>query len=264
MDVLIEALALLPGVHGLIVGGQPGERDRSRLEALARARGVADRLEFTGWLPPADVASAIGRCQILALPNVRSTISERYTSPLKLFEYLAAGRAVIASDLPALREVLTDDVNAVLVEPGHPRPLAEPSKHCCPIAPRLDRLSRAAFDARGRLRLGRAPNGSRRCSRPPGRADVSSTLAGAGALSDCRGTLADAGEARVPVVRTSRRQGPRLSGPATDGDVHRADEIPRRGPACRCAPRDRIAARCCSPASASGCCGASPVRRRAM
>ena len=78
---------------------------------------------------------------------MRSTISERYTSPLKLFEYLAAGRAVIASDLPALREVLTDDVNAVLVEPGQPRSLAGAIDALLSDRARLDRLSRAAFDA---------------------------------------------------------------------------------------------------------------------
>jgi glycosyltransferase involved in cell wall biosynthesis len=147
VDVLIEALALLPGVHGLIVGGQPGERDRSRLEALARARGIADRVTFTGWLPPADVAAAIGRCQALALPNVRSTISERYTSPLKLFDYLGAGRAIVASDLPALREVLSDGVNAILVEPGQPRPLAAAFERVFSDRALLDRLCRAAFDA---------------------------------------------------------------------------------------------------------------------
>lgn len=147
VDVLIEALGLIPGVHGLIVGGQPGEKDRSRLEALARVRGVADRVEFTGWMPPADVASAIARCQILALPNVRSTISERYTSPLKLFEYLGAGRAIVASDLPAVREVLTDDVNAVLVEPGLPRALAAAVGQLLADGPRLERLSRTAFEA---------------------------------------------------------------------------------------------------------------------
>ncbi len=147
VDVLIEALALVPGVHGLIVGGHPGEKDRSRLEALARARGVADRVEFTGWMPPADVAPAIARCQILALPNVRSTISERYTSPLKLFEYLGAGRAIVASDLPAVREVLTADVTAVLVEPGQPRALAAAIEQLLSDGPRLARLSRAAFEA---------------------------------------------------------------------------------------------------------------------
>jgi glycosyltransferase involved in cell wall biosynthesis len=147
VDVLIETLALVPGVHGLIVGGQPGERDRSRLEALARVRGVAERLEFTGWLPPADVSAAISRCQVLALPNIRSTISERYTSPLKLFEYLGAGRAIVASDLPAVREVLTDDVNAVLVEPGQPRAMASAIEQLLADRGRLDRLSRAAFDA---------------------------------------------------------------------------------------------------------------------
>jgi glycosyltransferase involved in cell wall biosynthesis len=58
------------------------------------------------------------------LPNTATAISERYTSPLKLFEYLAAGRAIIASDLPALREVLTHDVTAWLVPPGDAAALA--------------------------------------------------------------------------------------------------------------------------------------------
>jgi glycosyltransferase involved in cell wall biosynthesis len=147
VDVLIEALALLPGVHGLIVGGQPGEKDRARLEALARLRGIADRVEFTGWMPPSDVSSAIARCQILALPNIRSTISERYTSPLKLFEYLGAGRVIVASDLPSVREVLTDGVDAVLVEPGQPRALAAAVERLLADGARLDRLSHAAFDA---------------------------------------------------------------------------------------------------------------------
>ena len=147
VDVLIEALALLRDVHGLIVGGHPGERDRSRLEALAHARGIADRIEFTGWLPPADVAAAIARCQVLALPNVRSTISERYTSPLKLFEYLNAGRAIVASDLPAVREVLTDDGNGLLVEPGRPEPLAAAIGRVLSDRALRDRLSRAAFEA---------------------------------------------------------------------------------------------------------------------
>ena len=145
VDVLIEAIACLPGLKGLIVGGQPAERDLARLQALAHARGIADRVEFTGWRPPQEVAATIARCHVLALPNVRSTISERYTSPLKLFDYLAAGRAIVASDLPAIREVLTDDVNGLLVEPGRSDLLAASLGRLMDDRPLADRLSRQAF-----------------------------------------------------------------------------------------------------------------------
>jgi glycosyltransferase involved in cell wall biosynthesis len=144
VDVLIEALARVPGVNGLIAGGQPGERDRSRLEALARARGIGDRVEFAGWCAPREVAALLLRCQLLVLPNVRTTISERYTSPLKLFEYLAAGRPIIASDLPALREVLTDAVNALLVPPGDPVAMAGAMARLLADPVLGDRLARQA------------------------------------------------------------------------------------------------------------------------
>jgi len=146
VDVLIEALARRPDLRGLVVGGHPGERDLARLEALAHARGIADRVEFTGWRPPQDVAASLARCHALALPNVRSTISERYTSPLKLFDYLAAGRPIVASDLPAIREVLTDQVNGLLVEPGRADVLADALGRVLDDGALAERLSRKAFD----------------------------------------------------------------------------------------------------------------------
>jgi glycosyltransferase involved in cell wall biosynthesis len=51
-------------------------------------------------------------------------MSDRYTSPLKLFEYLMMGRPIVASDLPALREVLTHEETALLVPAGDPTALA--------------------------------------------------------------------------------------------------------------------------------------------
>jgi glycosyltransferase involved in cell wall biosynthesis len=61
---------------------------------------------------------------VLALPNTPGRVSAAYTSPLKLFEYMASGRPMVASDLPALREVLRPDANAVLVEAGDAGALA--------------------------------------------------------------------------------------------------------------------------------------------
>ena len=68
----------------------------------------ASRVTFTGLMPPAEVAARLREADVLVLPNPASAISSEFTSPLKLFEYMASGRPIVASDLPSLREVLRD------------------------------------------------------------------------------------------------------------------------------------------------------------
>lgn len=124
VDVFVRALAELPDVRGLVVGGHPAETDRTRIEDLARSLGIDSRVTFTGQVPPREVAERLAEASVLVLPNTASAISERYTSPLKLFEYLAMGRPIVASDLPSIREVLTHEDSALLVPPGDSRALA--------------------------------------------------------------------------------------------------------------------------------------------
>jgi glycosyltransferase involved in cell wall biosynthesis len=124
VDVFVRALALVPGVEGLIVGGHPAESDLARVRALVDELRLAGRVTITGLVPPGEVAGRLEAATILVLPNTASALSERYTSPLKLFEYLALGRPIVASDLPAIREVLTDGQTALLVPPGDPAALA--------------------------------------------------------------------------------------------------------------------------------------------
>jgi glycosyltransferase involved in cell wall biosynthesis len=124
VDVFVRALALAPSVHGLIVGGHPLEPDRARVEALVQSLGLSARVTFTGLVPPHEVAGRFAAAAILVLPNVASAISDRYTSPLKLFEYLWMGRPIVASDLTAIREVLTNRRTALLVPPGDAEALA--------------------------------------------------------------------------------------------------------------------------------------------
>jgi glycosyltransferase involved in cell wall biosynthesis len=124
VDVLLDALARVPDVEGLIVGGPDKEPDLDRLKARSAELGIDGRVTFTGLVPPPRVRALLGRADILVLPNPASAISTRYTSPLKLFEYMAAGRAIIASDLPAIREVLAHESTALLVAPGEPEALA--------------------------------------------------------------------------------------------------------------------------------------------
>jgi glycosyltransferase involved in cell wall biosynthesis len=124
VDVLLDALARVPEADGLIVGGHEREPDLARVRTLAETLGVASRVTFTGLVEPRRVPALLSRAAVLVLPNPASAISNRFTSPLKLFEYMAAGRPIVASDLPALREVLTPDVHAVLVAPGSASALA--------------------------------------------------------------------------------------------------------------------------------------------
>ena len=146
VDVLLDALALVPAARGLVVGGHEGEPDLARVRAHAAGRGVAERVEFTGLVPPASVPGYLARATILVLPNVDSAIGSRFTSPLKLFEYMAAGRAIVASDLPAIREVLTDGVDALLVPPGDAAALAAAIARLLDDRALASRLAQAAFD----------------------------------------------------------------------------------------------------------------------
>ena len=145
VDVLLEALALTPAVRGVIVGGHEAEPDLPRLRARVQQLGIGGRVELTGLVPPAAVPDLLERATILALPNLATAISTRFTSPLKLFEYMAAGRAIVASDLPAIREVLRDGENAVLVEPGSAPALAAALGRLAADPARAARLGRAAF-----------------------------------------------------------------------------------------------------------------------
>ena len=118
VDVFVRAITHAPGVHALIVGGHPGEGDLARVNRLVRDLNLESRVTITGLVPPREVTQTLAPASVLVLPNTASAISDRYTSPLKLFEYLHLGRPIVASNLAALREVLTDGRSALLVPPG--------------------------------------------------------------------------------------------------------------------------------------------------
>ncbi len=146
VDVLLEALARIPAARGLIVGGHPQEPDLARTKSVADRLGIAGRVTFTGLVEPGRVAELLTQASVLVLPNTASAISTRYTSPLKLFEYMAAGRPIVSSDLPSIREVLRDDVNALLVPPGDASALAGAIERLLNDPALALRLARAALE----------------------------------------------------------------------------------------------------------------------
>lgn len=123
VEVLVRAMRYLERETALVVGGTPDSIESVR--ALAAAEGCAERLRFTGQVAPLRVREFLKGAGVAVLPGTRTWLSEFFTSPLKLFEYMAAGVPIVAADLPSVREVLTHDETAVLVAPEDPRALAD-------------------------------------------------------------------------------------------------------------------------------------------
>lgn len=85
---------------------------------------LSDQVMFVDRRPTMEVPLWIRACDVCTIPWEWNEFSAYYTSPMKLFEYMATGAAIVASDLPSLREVLRDGENALLVPPGDPKGLA--------------------------------------------------------------------------------------------------------------------------------------------
>lgn len=92
---------------------------------------------FFGRIPYSQIPAAMESFDIGLLPNqpsVRMVSGDdigKYTSPMKMFEYMASGRVIIASDIPVIREVLTNEVNALLVPHDDPTAWKEAIDRLC-------------------------------------------------------------------------------------------------------------------------------------
>jgi glycosyltransferase involved in cell wall biosynthesis len=129
-ETLIEATARLVeagrDVACLIVG--EGRR-RERLEAVAAASGVADRIIFTGPVPHDEVPAIYALLDAFVVPR-RDERAARLVTPLKPFEAMAMARPMIVADLPALTEVAPDGE----------RSLAYPAEDAAALAAAVERL----------------------------------------------------------------------------------------------------------------------------
>lgn len=105
IDLLIDAfhIAAPPGWRLRIIGDGP---ERARLEAQAAASGAETRVVFDGARPHADCLAAIATAGLFVLPCRTARDADRDGIPVVLMEAMAAGRAVIAGDLPTIRELV--------------------------------------------------------------------------------------------------------------------------------------------------------------
>lgn len=115
IELILACAELLPQCDFHLAG----EADQKN---QAWESGDRPNVHFHGFLKPSQVQGFLARCDVLLMPyqgglalSRRGIDSTNWMSPMKMFEYMAARKAIITSDLPVLREVLTER-NAVLVD----------------------------------------------------------------------------------------------------------------------------------------------------
>lgn len=112
LEAALDAMARLPerpDLHLLVAGDGPA---RTAIEAHARTLGLGERLTVLGVVARERMPAVLACVDIALQPSAVS-----YASPLKLFEYMAAGLAIVAPDQPNIGEVLTHGRDALLFPP---------------------------------------------------------------------------------------------------------------------------------------------------
>jgi len=121
LHAAITAMKAVPEAMLVVVGG-----DREHVEeyrSLAEHGGLASRVIFTGTVPHASVPVYLSAFDVVVAPFPDIEHYRLYMSPLKVFEYMASGIPMVVSDLPSLREILTEKT-ARFVKAGDVKELA--------------------------------------------------------------------------------------------------------------------------------------------
>jgi glycosyltransferase involved in cell wall biosynthesis len=143
VDGLIDAVAILVrrglDVRLLVVGKGP---ERERLEARTREQGIERSVEWTGAVPEAAVPAELARMDIAVAPYPADR--SFYFSPLKLFEYMAAGLPTVTTDVGELATIVEHDRTGLICPAGDPAALAEALAALTGDPARRRRLGRAA------------------------------------------------------------------------------------------------------------------------
>ncbi|MEW6664895.1 MAG: glycosyltransferase family 4 protein [Thermodesulfobacteriota bacterium] len=119
VEMILKVAALCPDIQFVLCGGTADDIGRN-----LGIRSIPANVEVTGFIPPNKAPEWVRSFDIALLPNQERVLMAgnmdigQWTSPLKMFEYMASGRPIVASDLPALKEVLRHGQNALLVPQG--------------------------------------------------------------------------------------------------------------------------------------------------
>lgn len=142
---MLAAAKALPQVVFVFVGGH-GQHVR---DWRAKAADLGN-VRFAGYVPHETVPTYLASADILLMPYNSWVPTVSYMTPMKLNEYMASGRAIVASDLPSLTVALRHEDNALLCKPDDAAALTEKLARLADDATLRDRLGKmAARDAQG-------------------------------------------------------------------------------------------------------------------
>ncbi len=139
IDAFETLIARVPEARLLLVGDGP---EGETLKGDIRDRGLAEAVEFTGAVAPEAVPGLLAAMDVAIAPYPAG--DRFYFSPLKVYEYMAAGLPVVASRLGQLEELIESGVNGVLCPPGNSVALAETLEHLWRSPDLRQRLGQAA------------------------------------------------------------------------------------------------------------------------
>jgi glycosyltransferase involved in cell wall biosynthesis len=124
VDVLIRAIPFIENkeVHFLFVGGSGQAKED--LIKLTIELGIEDSVTFTGKVDQQEIIAIQKSATIGIISNNVSTQGAHHTSPLKVFEYVAAGLPIIATNMPSMHSILTEKEQALFFEPEDSKMLA--------------------------------------------------------------------------------------------------------------------------------------------
>jgi len=148
IDVLLDALRLVREKHPDATLDCAGDGDLVEIAAKAKALGLGDAVRLHGWIAAPEREALVARTRLFVLPSRVEGL------PMSLLEAMAAGRAVIASSVGGIPDVIEHGVNGWLVAPGDGRALAEA---LCTLIDDPDRAARMGAAARATIAAGYAP-----------------------------------------------------------------------------------------------------------
>jgi glycosyltransferase involved in cell wall biosynthesis len=138
---IVAAAKLLPEKHFVFIGGL-----RSDVENLKQAAKGFKNIEIRGAKKYKEVPQYLKAADMLVIANSGADeIEKNFTSPLKLFEYLAAGKVIIASRVPAIEEFLNENT-AVFFEPDNPRSLVKTIQKISDDQEKQEKLASSALE----------------------------------------------------------------------------------------------------------------------
>lgn len=120
---LVESAAFLSQGKVVCIGGLPG--DREKLQSFAREKKI-NNVFFHEFVPHDEVIPFLKSADIVVLPNTATEErSQKYTTPIKLFEYMASKVPIVASQIQSFTPYLTDKKNCLLFTPDDPHDLSK-------------------------------------------------------------------------------------------------------------------------------------------